>query len=503
MKMGGDTTDRWRLTPKHRVALAALLLVVAVFSYLRFGPHVMDDAYITYRYAAHMAEGHGPVYNVGERVFGYSNPLFMMMLGVLGRVGIPIPGAGLAISALCGALTLALLIIVSWKMGMELAGWFAALFLSLQQVWVVILVSGMESMLYSALLLAMFCAVGLERWRYLGVLAALVCLVRYDGVLACLAAFAVCAWRGGFRIAFVQGFVSLAIFAPWLVFAWVYYGTPVPQTIPAKEFLYVLTLHEAWVYFRDYYIVFQSLWPLWLGLMVWGTAVVTGRKDAWIVLPLWAWGFAMFYLLKRVPVLLFPWYLQAALAVLIWLGCVGLWDLARRLPRYRLQVFSAISLVLLVVQFFKLGEGEAHYGVQVKSRESYYRDMAEALRPMMQPGQSVLTAEVGAIGWYLPRARIIDGVGLLSDEALEIRKRDRELLRERGELPQEWMGWAVGGTMAKVWMLEELQPDYFTARKPFIPWEGLKDHPALTEKYERLKGPEFEAYDMVAFRRKR
>ena len=49
-----------------------------------------DDAFISFRYARNLLEGHGLVYNVGERVEGYSNFLWTLELAAVWRVfGIP------------------------------------------------------------------------------------------------------------------------------------------------------------------------------------------------------------------------------------------------------------------------------------------------------------------------------------------------------------------------------------------------------------------------------
>jgi hypothetical protein len=41
---------------------------------------LFDDAMISMTYARNLAEGHGPVWNVGDRVEGYSNPLWMVFM---------------------------------------------------------------------------------------------------------------------------------------------------------------------------------------------------------------------------------------------------------------------------------------------------------------------------------------------------------------------------------------------------------------------------------------
>ena len=77
---------------------AAFLLVghVQVFDF------VCDDAFISFRYAANLVEHGGLVFNVGERVEGYSNFLWTVAMALLLWLDLdPVPGsqvAGLAAS---------------------------------------------------------------------------------------------------------------------------------------------------------------------------------------------------------------------------------------------------------------------------------------------------------------------------------------------------------------------------------------------------------------------
>ena len=66
----------------HRVApavlavvLVSVLLAQAVFYFCR----TVDDCFITLRYADHLSSGHGLVYNPGERVEGFSSPLWVVL----------------------------------------------------------------------------------------------------------------------------------------------------------------------------------------------------------------------------------------------------------------------------------------------------------------------------------------------------------------------------------------------------------------------------------------
>lgn len=60
----------------------------------------VDDAYISFRYAANWAAGHGPVFNIGERVEGYSNFLWVAMLALAAKGGLTPPLAARLFSML-------------------------------------------------------------------------------------------------------------------------------------------------------------------------------------------------------------------------------------------------------------------------------------------------------------------------------------------------------------------------------------------------------------------
>ena len=76
---------------RHYLYLVPALIIYGLISWhLRF---IQDDAYITYRYVANYLNGHGLVYNIGERVEGYTNfgwTIFLLFIGVLKANVIPI-----------------------------------------------------------------------------------------------------------------------------------------------------------------------------------------------------------------------------------------------------------------------------------------------------------------------------------------------------------------------------------------------------------------------------
>ena len=76
-----------------------------VWSYL----FLNDDAYISFRYAAHWVDYGEVSYNLGERVEGYTNFLWVASLALGRKLGGDIPTLSVILSALCGGLTICLI----------------------------------------------------------------------------------------------------------------------------------------------------------------------------------------------------------------------------------------------------------------------------------------------------------------------------------------------------------------------------------------------------------
>jgi hypothetical protein len=89
---------RRRLASPHRRWVHATAAAGAVAAGLWLGwqqSFLCDDAYISFRYARNLAEGHGLVWNPGQWVEGYTNFLWTALLGGLGWLGADIPLAAL------------------------------------------------------------------------------------------------------------------------------------------------------------------------------------------------------------------------------------------------------------------------------------------------------------------------------------------------------------------------------------------------------------------------
>ncbi|MBN1475142.1 hypothetical protein JXA47_00160 [Candidatus Sumerlaeota bacterium] len=478
-----------------RVSLLVALVLAVITGVWWYGPHPLDDAFITYRCARHFAMGEGLVFNTGEPVQGFTSPLFTLALGLIGSLGAPIPAAGLVIAALAGLATLALIIVGGRLAGDELSGWLAALLVSLQLLWVALFVGGMETTLFSGVVLATLLVVAAERWRWVGALVGVSLLIRPEGALLGIAALATVLWRAGWRTALREAVIAAVIPLPWLVFAWLQFGTPVPQSVSAKRFAHQDLVWSQVLFHHRLFWSYQPFAALWMTLAVFGAIALIRRRATWVAVPLWM-GLHLAALVEgRAPVMNFAWYMVPLLPPLFLLGAVGLHWIARWIAeRLRIRSFllwAGAAAVLLASQWIHLWQMRALFGSEVLSREQAYEIAAGALRARMRPGDSILVGEVGAISWFLPEARVIDSAGLASPEVVRLARRvgGQQL--------------AIGGGAALTRLiLEELEPDFISTQRRFLGIGELRGEPWFTERYVEIEDPDVRVLDQWAFVRR-
>ena len=70
------------------LAVAALGVCVALWQLAYYFPRTVDDMFIFLRYAENLVAGHGPVYNLGEPVEGFSSPLWTALLALGVAIGV-------------------------------------------------------------------------------------------------------------------------------------------------------------------------------------------------------------------------------------------------------------------------------------------------------------------------------------------------------------------------------------------------------------------------------
>lgn len=130
-----------------------LLCLAGGMHALLYSSHVVDDAYITYRYADNLAAGQGLSYNPPKQVEGYSNFLLVLILALGAKCGISTP----LLSQIIGIFSFLILIVLLFRFEEEQngTGWLSLMapaMIALSVACAYWAVAGLETMPYTLLI---------------------------------------------------------------------------------------------------------------------------------------------------------------------------------------------------------------------------------------------------------------------------------------------------------------------------------------------------------------
>jgi arabinofuranosyltransferase len=429
---------------------AALLLLAA--HALLFIDYTVDDAYISWRYARSIAEGAGPVYDPGERIEGFSNPLYTLLLVPAARLLpgdnlLPLAARALGFLAALGTL----LLMARWPRVDGPGGATALLLTATSTSFALWAVGGLETPLYALALAAAFLATVSrpERTRGFvttGLLLAAVALSRPEGIVPAGALLLVRLLDPATR-RHRKGHVVVAVaFAlpvvAYLAFRLAYYGDWVPNTYYAKK----LALDEAWRRGSWYLVSFvHHNGGKWLYAAAPLAFLDRERRPLALVAALllaaylpyvvWAGGDWMDQHRFVAPVVPFVY-------LLVGLGWGVVIDGAARLLARWPGGFAATSVralgvlvvwLLLLRPTIELTRRQIDDGGYVNAAPYYVR-MGRLVGHLADRDWTTATHDIGAVGWY-GRTRVVDLLGLVDADLAKGRvDGDALLARERPDL---------------------------------------------------------------------
>ena len=416
--------ERWALG-------AGLALAVAMMWPLR--GYITDDTFIHLQVARHLAEGHGPVFNPGERVYGSTSPLWVALLAAAMALG----ADGLhAARALGGAATLVSIALMFQLLrqtvrtpALRAAGTLAWAGHAWMLRWSL---SGMEAALAVALTLAGFVAfTGGARWGarapLIGALWALAALTRPEGIVLVLlwGALMLAGARDREGVGRLVGGAlgPVLLYGGWLLFAAAFYGTLWPQTLAAKTAGAEGIAYHLGNLWRQARIVGATdalpALVLALAFVLGGARGRAGGEGLARWLP-WAWvlGLPMLYAVRGVPVL--SRYLLPALPILGWLAwrAADRWWVGEDPSPARARRAGRIAAALAALM---LAQNAFVYRTEVLP---HVRSFSAALEGSLvawgrwfdlhaAADAVIATPDIGAIGYY-GRRRVVDLAGLVT-----------------------------------------------------------------------------------------
>ena len=496
---------------------APLLVVVVALGFALYTNHTWEDYYITYRSSKNLATGHGLVFNHGDRLHTFTSPLGVLLPAIAYLFTFNHSDTAalwifrlMSCTAL-GSAALLLLKVARIKNYAPLAAILMIFWVGLDSKIIDFSINGMETaflILFLSYTLWAHLVPTSRPWLHLGGAWAGLMWTRPDSFVY-IGLIAAGFWlfndptrsgtsrRNLLGLYIRAGLVTTAIYLPWLLFAWGYYGTPIPHTITAKsgfgdprtlsgliktilQLPFTSTLDTASLeatFLPAYYRI--GGWPEYF--IQASRLLATGCSLLWLLpflrMEVRATSFAFFgahAYLSYFPYFPFPWYLPSTTLLAIFalssllaqlLSATEHWQTAQPLShrplQFRLFATLAVGLVLLAASWETYQVARLFKAQQKYVEEGNRRKIGEWLHEHALPKDTVFMEPLGYIGYY-SGLKTYDWPGMSS----------REMVRARKIVGNDW-----------IQLITYLQPQWLVLRPNEIRNLTAQDASLLTQSY--------------------
>jgi arabinofuranosyltransferase len=421
------------LSQRARTAVLVAIGAALVAHSLWFN-FVCDDAFITFVYSRNLAEHGQLVFNLGDRVEGYTNFLWAVILAVVQKIGVGPETSSRVLGTGCAVVTLFIVARLTEKLRRTALAWdfVAPALLAASSGYACWSSGGLETQLFTCLALLGLYGYVAESWALSGVAFALAAMTRPEGLLI----LAVCgvhrviaqAARGRFigRGELVWAGSFLLLFAPYFAWRWWYYGWPFPNTAYVKAGGkpprgYALKMfHQGLFYAWQWATQSKALYAAPLAILGIIRRPRFGSLAALLIVVYLAYAISVGGDFMGLHRFVMPLFVLVAI-----LTALGLEQLADWLPRDR---YIAVGAAALITMSFALTQvalsrqamiPRADKGIDRPGYLKLYAHDREligrALAPHMRPDDFSIVGGAG-VQPYFARMRAIDVFGLVSED---------------------------------------------------------------------------------------
>jgi hypothetical protein len=399
------------------VSYIIIAAAIGAFLWLAFSfDFYQDDAYITYRYVDNYLNGDGLVFNVGERVEGYTNFGWLLYLLLMGVLGLPVA----LVSKLTGILLGAATIYVSYLIARQCSGRDdpddrvsvlpAAILVAGNLSFAYWAQAGLESAAFVLLVALGLYLFLIRHWLLIAVLTFAV-LVRPEGALLAglLVVIETVVYRRRPRFSTVCLLTALALSLPFVGFKLAYYGSILPNPFYAKTGFDLQQVTAG----LDYAGRFFSHYPLFAAVMA--VTPLFWRRLTRSTQAVWLFGilYILYIIMIGGDVLKVHRFFLPILAPLSVLAAVLI-----RLPVVRLKAvwrYVTLTLVtggLLAVSLYIPRDFITEYEYREEALIDKMAFLAHQLKEIDSGDFTVATSTIGALAYNLPGHQVIDILGL-------------------------------------------------------------------------------------------
>ena len=423
-----------------------LTVIVDVFATLKIGG--LDDAYITYTFAKNLANGHGIVWVIGgDPVYGSTTFTYTILLAFFGYLGFSIPLVSIVLGAIFWGLSnVIIFLIVKDKLGILnafIAAVFSAISLSALN-----LSYGMETSLYTFLVLCAFLLYSNNKLFLSSIVVVVLLMTRPDGLLVpamIVGHFLITSdlnLKKRFAIIAKLLMPTLLILISWSIFLYFYFGSIFPNSLKAKMLFdsSVSGLFDPLFYWKIFIVNPNGIGSIFTFLFV--IIIVIGIlkaiwqwKDASNLVFIWAFLCIVIFTLLHAPNS--PWYYAPVIPVIYALFLLGanlVHDSAVKFMQSHNKYYmplailiAQIVLIIFIVQFVFTVQASYQqiktdpFGEHVYENEERRFLSQVVLNDMAKrniTNTTVMAFEVGFLGYNIP-GQVHDILGLVSPNVIK------------------------------------------------------------------------------------
>jgi len=461
------------LNIKAAVLTSIILLFLILTLKIDF---LSDDAYISFRYAENFASGNGIVYNAGERVEGYTNFLWVIIMSVFKKFGIDLL-TGARIISLISAVGMILLTYFISVQIFEMFGpvsFLSAYLVAINPGFVLWSFSGMETLFFSFTVLSGLTCVllYLQKGRVLllyssSLLFLIASLTRPEGVLFFAGSFlfmlifnrqnASESFTHRLKKLALPVVIFMAAYGYYFNWRYGYYGQLLPNTFYAKTGFEDQQL-------KGFYYCFKFVRESMAGgfLLIFPIYILKEIfSDVRIRFMFFILGIYIFYIISiGGDNLLVQRFFVPVISLIFTLVALGSASIVAKLKSGTLLKFI-VSIFFIIYPLTVLLDTRAFPMLGVESTMLHYKNMEKAgiwLKENSLPGETVAVESAGIIP-YFSGLKSYDRLGL---NDLHISRSGKYGVGERDKSDEEYIIWT-------------LRPDYLIDAFPTLSRQSKPD----------------------------
>ncbi len=384
---------------------------------------IADDALTTFRYAENLISGKGFVYNAGERVLGTTTPLLTLILSVFLLLKMPPFNAALLISLTCSGLTAIVMYRFAQHLRFSGFSFVPALTYILWPRSIVTDTCGLETSLFTLIIISAWYFQHRKLWFYSVGLATLACVTRPEGflLLGILLIHNCLKDRKNLRAYLI---VPAIIIIPWLAFSYAYFDTIVPTSITGKLALYSHTGTESLLEKLVYLLGLHSF-PGWAMLSV---STIGGwwllRKQNFGKLEIiWLMAMIAFYTFSRTE--LFFWYVVPIYPLYIIFSSAAIpfiWDRFGFRTDKKILAQLVLAVTIAAGLIYMCNPLVAFYKEYARYLKEVHKSIGLYLRDNANPHDTVSAKYIGNTGYY-SQLKVQDRDGMINPSAADYNRR--------------------------------------------------------------------------------